>query len=67
MPKCRVLGRSFINNGLREEGDIVDYDGKIGSNLELLEDEEDDAPVEKAQPKKPWAKLKRGDAAEGSV
>jgi hypothetical protein len=67
MPKCRVLVRSFINNGLREEGDIVDYDGKIGSNLELVESEKDDAPVEKAQSKKPWAKLKRGDAAEGSV
>lgn len=67
MPKYRVLVRSFINNGLREEGDIVEYDGKAGSNLELLEGEEDDAPVEKAQSKKPWAKLKRGDAAEGSV
>jgi hypothetical protein len=67
MPKCRVLVRSFINNGLREEGDIVEYDGKIGSNLELLEAEEDDAPVEKTQSKKPWAKLKRGDSAEGSV
>lgn len=65
MPKCRVLVRSFINNGLREEGDIVDYDGKIGSNLELVDDH-----AEAEAPAKKWApKAKRGaeDVAEGSV
>lgn len=67
MPKCRVLIRSFINNGLREEGDIVDYDGKIGSNLELVEDDEDDSPASKSSAKKSWAKMKRGDTDEGSV
>jgi hypothetical protein len=65
MPKYRVLERSFINNGLREEGDIVEYDGKAGSNLELV-----DAPAEAEAPAKKWApKAKRGaeDVAEGSV
>ena len=32
--KYRVLTKSFINNAIREEGDIVEYDGKPGSNLE---------------------------------
>jgi hypothetical protein len=32
--KYRVLVRSFINNSIREEGEIVEYDGKPGSNLE---------------------------------
>lgn len=34
--KYRVLTKSFINNAIREEGDIVEYDGKPGSNLELV-------------------------------
>lgn len=39
MAKVRVLVRSYINNAIREEGEIVDeYNGKIGSNLELVED-----------------------------
>lgn len=37
MPKYKVLAKSFINNSIVEEGDIVDYDGKPGSNLELVE------------------------------
>lgn len=34
--KYRVLTKSFINNAIREEGDIVEFDGKPGSNLELI-------------------------------
>lgn len=37
--KYRVLAKSFIGNGIREEGDIVEFDGKPGSNLELIQDE----------------------------
>jgi len=65
MPKYRVLVRSFINDGLREEGEIVEYNGKPGSNLELV-----DGPAEAEAPAKKWApKAKRGaeDVAEGSV
>ena len=45
MPKYRVLVKSFINNTIidpetmPESACIVDYDGKPGSNLELVEDE----------------------------
>lgn len=42
--KYRVLTKSFINNAIREEGDIVEYDGKAGSNLELIS-AEDKAPA----------------------
>ena len=56
MAKCRVLVKSFINNAIREEGEIVEYEGKLGENLELVEEED-------AQPKatKKW---KKGEAAE---
>jgi hypothetical protein len=37
--KYRVLAKSFIGNALREEGDVVEYDGKPGSNLELIQEE----------------------------
>jgi hypothetical protein len=51
MAKYRVLVKSFINNAIREEGDVVEYDSKPGENLELIEEEE-------AQPKasKKWKK-----------
>lgn len=39
MPMYRVLAKSFINNAIREEGEIVEYDGKPGSTLELVEPE----------------------------
>lgn len=39
MPKYKVLAKSFINNSIVEEGDVVDYDGKPGSNLELVEED----------------------------
>lgn len=56
MPKYRVLEKSFINNAIREEGEIVEYEGRPSANLELLEEED-------AQPKatKKW---KKADAAE---
>ena len=36
MAKYRVLSKSFINNSIAEEGDIVEFDGKAGTNLELI-------------------------------
>lgn len=38
MGKYRVLTKSFINNTIAEEGDIVEYEGKPGTNLELIEE-----------------------------
>ena len=37
MPQYRVLTKSFINNTIVEEGDVIEFDGKAGSNLELIE------------------------------
>ncbi len=37
MPKYRVLAKSFINNTIVVEGDVVDFDGNPGSNLEPYE------------------------------
>jgi hypothetical protein len=48
MAKYRVLTKSFINNAIVEAGDVVDYDGKPGSNLELIEG---DKPEVKAKGK----------------
>lgn len=38
MAKYKVLTRSFINNAIREEGEIVEYEGRAGSNLEPLDE-----------------------------
>lgn len=37
MAKVRVLEKSFINNAVVEEGAVIDYDGELGPNLELVE------------------------------
>lgn len=34
MAQYRVLAKSFINDRIVEEGDIVDYDGETSDNLE---------------------------------
>lgn len=52
MAKYRVLVKSFINNTIVEEGAIVDYEGKPGSNLEPIEAEK---PKKAEKPAKPEA------------
>lgn len=42
MAKYRTLTKSFINNSIVEAGELVDYDGKPGSNLELVEGDKPD-------------------------
>ena len=37
MPQYRVKQKSFINNAMREEGEIVDYEGTPSSNLEPMD------------------------------
>jgi hypothetical protein len=39
MAQYRVLKRSFIDNHIREEGDVVNYDGYPSDNLEPMDDE----------------------------
>lgn len=36
MAQYRVLQKSFINNAIAEEGEIVEFDGTPGFNLESL-------------------------------
>ena len=38
MPRYKVLIKSFINNTIVEQGDIVSFDGQPGANLELIKD-----------------------------
>lgn len=45
MPKFRVIETSFIGNKLVQPGDVVEYDGKYGSNLEPIE------PIKKSKAK----------------
>lgn len=36
MPRYRVVQPSFIGNALVKEGDIVEYEGEVSDNLELI-------------------------------
>lgn len=38
MAKYKLLEKSFINGSLRPAGEIVEYDGKAGKNLELVKE-----------------------------
>jgi hypothetical protein len=38
MPRYRVLERSFINNSTFEPGSIVEYEGEVAGNLELIKE-----------------------------
>ena len=55
MPQYRLLAKSFINNTIVEEGDVIEFNGKAGSNLELIEDD------------KPAAKKGKGKGAAETV
>lgn len=50
MPKYRVLAKSFINNSIVEEGEIVEYAGRAGSNLELIKEDKPRKPAKGAVP-----------------
>lgn len=39
MAQYRVLQKSFIGNRIVEEGEVVDYDGDVSDNLELVKKE----------------------------
>jgi hypothetical protein len=38
MAQYRVLQKSFINNAIVEEGEVIEYDGEPSDNLELIPD-----------------------------
>ncbi len=68
MPTYRVLAKSFINDAIREEGELVEYDGKPGSNLELVDgsDDEQTKPSKRKWEKKSQATEEQNEV-EGSV
>lgn len=66
MPKYRVIAPCFINNGLRNEGEIVDYDGPAGAALVPVDAEGNDAKVD-AFDKKKWTPKAKRESVEGSV
>lgn len=37
MPTYKVLAKSFIDNRIVEEGELIEYSGKAGTNLKLIE------------------------------
>ena len=37
MAQVRILTKSFVGNTIVEEGAVIEYDGEIGSNMELVE------------------------------
>ena len=48
--KYKVLTKSFINGSIVEEGEIVEYDGRPGSNLEpVVEDKAPKGRFKKAE------------------
>lgn len=50
MPRYRVLEKSFINNHIRDAGDIVEYTGVAGKNLELLDANDKPVATKKVAP-----------------
>lgn len=50
MPEVRVLEKSYINLRIVEPGEIIDYDGELGSNLELVNPPVVEEPVVEEAP-----------------
>lgn len=48
MPEYRVLTKSYIGDKLVDAGEVVGYEGEVGSNLELIEADAD-VPVDTAR------------------
>lgn len=64
MAKYKILTRSFIGNALHEEGDIVDYDGEVGDNLEPLDGPAAKRKALKVQPNSVEAEANDADLAD---
>ena len=65
MPRYKLLAKHFINNTLYEEGEIVEYGGKAGSAMELIEDDEPAAPKAKGKGKGKAAEAVESEAEQG--
>lgn len=78
MAQVRAKTLCFVDNGIRNEGDVFEYSGPYNTNLEYLDgapvvaEKAKQAPVKEAAteeaPAKKWTpKAKRASADEGSV
>ena len=63
MPQYKLLAKHFINNRLYEEGEIVEFDGKAGSAMELIEE---DKPAPKGKGKGKAAPVEAAESQEQS-
>jgi hypothetical protein len=50
MARYRVLQKSFINDAIVEEGEIIEYDGEAGANLELVDAKQAKGGADKEPP-----------------
>jgi hypothetical protein len=50
MAKARVLLKSFLNNRLVEPGEIIDYDGPYGDNVEPVKGKKGAPPEPEPEP-----------------
>ena len=64
MPQYKLLAKHFLNNRMHEEGEIVEFDGKAGSMMELVEDDKPAAAPKKGGGKKAAAPVEAVDADE---
>jgi hypothetical protein len=53
MAQVRVLQKSYINNRIVEEGEIIEYDGELSGNLEPVKKGKKDAEPPASDPTPP--------------
>lgn len=67
MPKYRVLAKTYINDKIHEENEIIEYNneyGTAGSSLELIKDDSQDDVAEPVVKQKATVKAKRSSDAD---
>jgi hypothetical protein len=51
MQRYKVVEKSFINHAIREVGEVVEYDGEVAANLQLVEEDKPRKAASKAEEK----------------
>lgn len=75
MARVRAIRLCFVDNGLRKEGDVFEYNGRRNANLEYLDGEQPEemaaevaAEPEAERPARKWTpKAKRAATADEGV
>lgn len=65
MPQYRAKVKCYVDNGIREEGDVFEYDGPENGNLELVSGKPaaaELAPEAEAKPQKGFVRKAKADA-----